>query len=73
VRAVEDGSPADAAGLQRGDLLVELDGKPLERIDDLYAALDANADAIALGVLRGTDQREVQIRFGGTEPADGGE
>jgi serine protease Do len=73
VRAVEDGSPADAAGLQRGDLLVDLDGKPLERIDDLYTALDANADAIALGVLRGTDQREVQIRFGGTEPADGGE
>ena len=73
VRAVEDGSPADAAGLQRGDLLVELDGKPLERIDDLYTALDANADAIALGVVRGADRRDVQIRFGGTEPSGGGE
>jgi serine protease Do len=73
VRAVEDGSPADAAGLQRGDLLVELDGKPLERIDDLYTALDANADAIALGVLRGADRRDVQIHFGGAEPAGGGE
>jgi S1-C subfamily serine protease len=73
VRAVEDGSPADAAGLQRGDLLVELDGAPLERIDDLYAALDANADAIALGVLRGADRRDVQIRFGGGAPAGGGE
>src|SRR4051812_24785588 len=38
VRGVEDGSPAATAGLQRGDLLVELNGKPLERIDDLYAA-----------------------------------
>jgi serine protease Do len=64
VRAVEDGSPADSAGLQRGDLLVELGGKPLERIDDLYAALDANVDAIDLGVLRGADRRDVQIRFG---------
>jgi serine protease Do len=64
VRAVEEGSPADAAGLERGDLLVELDGKPLERIDDLYAALDANADAIELGVLRGADRRDVRIEFG---------
>lgn len=64
VRAVEGGSPADAAGLQRGDLLVELDGKPLERIDALYAALDENADAIALGVLRGADRRDVRIDFG---------
>jgi len=30
------------------------DGKPLERIDDLYAALDTNVDAIELAVLRGT-------------------
>jgi serine protease Do len=72
VRAVEDGSPADAAGLQRGDLLVELGGKPLERIDDLYAALDANVDAIELGVLRGADRRDVQIRFGGADAGGGG-
>jgi serine protease Do len=64
VRAVEEGSPADAAGLERGDLLVELDGKPLERIDDLYSALDANADAIDLAVLRGADRRDVRIEFG---------
>jgi serine protease Do len=64
VRAVEDGSAAGRAGLERGDLLVELDGKPLERIDDLYAALDANAPAIELGVLRGTERRDVRIEFG---------
>jgi serine protease Do len=64
VRAVEDDSPAARAGLQRGDLLVELDGKPLERIDDLYAALDTGADAIALGVLRAAERRDVRIEFG---------
>jgi serine protease Do len=64
VRGVEDGSPADAAGIERGDLLIELDGQPLERIDDLYAALDADADAIALAVLRGADRRDVRIQFG---------
>jgi serine protease Do len=64
VRGVEDDSPAARAGLERGDLLVELAGKPLERIDDLYAALDTGSDAIELGVLRGTDRRDVRIEFG---------
>jgi serine protease Do len=63
VRAVEDDSPAAQAGLERGDLLIELDGKPLERIDDLYAALDGAASGIDLGVLRGTDRRDVRIEF----------
>jgi serine protease Do len=64
VRGVEDDSPAAKAGLERGDLLVELDGKPLERIDDLYSALDANSDGLSLGVLRGADRRDVRIEFG---------
>src|SRR3954462_5001684 len=69
VRTVEDDSPAARAGLERGDLLVELDGKPLERIDSLYAALDTGSDAIELGVLRGADRRDVRIEFGGSEAA----
>lgn len=64
VRGVEDDSPAASAGLERGDLLVELAGKPLERIDDLYAALDTGSDAIELSVLRGADRRDVRIEFG---------
>src|SRR5436305_6656159 len=65
VRAVEDGSPAASAGLERGDLLTELNGKPLERIDDLYAALDgAGSEALDLTVLRGTEQRSARVEFG---------
>src|SRR5215212_2261350 len=65
VRAVEDDSPAARAGLERGDLLTKLNGKPLERIDDLYAALDrAGIDALDLTVLRGTEQRTVRVEFG---------
>ena len=69
VRGVEDDSPGARAGLERGDLIVELDGKPLERIDDLYAALDATGGAIELGVLRGTDRRDVRVEFGGGSDA----
>jgi S1-C subfamily serine protease len=65
VRAVEDGSAADRAGLERGDLLVAAGGKDLERIDDLYAALDApGADSIELTVLRGSEERALTVPLG---------
>ena len=41
VRGVQDGSAADRAGLQDGDLLVAVDKRPLEGVDALYDALDA--------------------------------
>jgi serine protease Do len=69
VRAVEGDSPAARAGLERGDLIVELGGKPLERIDDLYAALDASADALDLKVLRGSEERDVRVEFSGGSDA----
>jgi serine protease Do len=66
VRAVEDDSPAARGGLERGDLLIELNGKPLEAVDDLHAALDgAGTDALELTVLRGTEERAVRVEFGG--------
>jgi S1-C subfamily serine protease len=65
VRAVEGGSAADRAGLERGDLLVAAGGKELERIDDLYAALDApGAGSIELTVLRGSDERALTVELG---------
>jgi serine protease Do len=65
VRAVEGGSAADRAGLERGDLLVAAGGKELERVDDLYAALDApGADSIELTVLRGSDERGLTVELG---------
>ena len=43
VRSVADGSPAAAAGIERGDLIVSAGGRPLDRIDVLYEALDSAA------------------------------
>jgi serine protease Do len=63
VRAVEEGSPADNAGLERGDLIVSAGGQELERVDVLYEALDAarGTGSIELTILRGTDERVVTV------------
>ena len=65
VRAVEDGSPADRAGLERGDLIVAAAGGPVEDVDALYAALDAAGAALALTVVRGTRTPSVTVVFDG--------
>jgi serine protease Do len=63
VRDVEDGGPAAAAGVQRGDLLVSADGRELDAVDTMYAILDAHsgAEPLKLGVVRGTDERELEV------------
>jgi serine protease Do len=66
VRGVEDGSPAAAAGVQRGDLLVAAAGRELDSVDALYEVLDGVAEggSVELTVVRGTDERPVQVEFG---------
>jgi serine protease Do len=66
VRGVEDGSPAAAAGIERGDLLVAAAGRELDGVDALYEVLDGVADdgSVELTVVRGTDERPVQVEFG---------
>jgi serine protease Do len=39
VRGVEDGSPAASAGVQPGDVIAEIDRKPVRSVDDLERAL----------------------------------
>jgi len=65
VRGVEEGSPADAAGLAEGDLLVSIAGRALTTIDDLYDALDTASpgDSFELVVVRGTEERTVTVVF----------
>jgi serine protease Do len=61
VRQVVDNSPAASAGLQRGDLLVRAADKPLAGMDDLFDALDGAGDTLALGFVRGTEERDVDV------------
>ncbi|MBV9337484.1 MAG: serine protease [Solirubrobacterales bacterium] len=63
IRAVERGSAADRAGLERGDLIVAAGGHDLERIETLYEVLDrASADGeLELRIIRGAEERTVSV------------
>src|SRR3954452_3874828 len=69
-RVVEDGSPAAAAGIERGDLIVAAGGTATKRLDDIHAALDTEADQIELTLVRGTEERQVTVRLTAAETAE---
>jgi serine protease Do len=65
IRMVEDDSPAARAGLAKGDLIVLAAGRPVGGIDDLFDALGTAADGvIQLVILRGTEERAVDVQLG---------
>jgi S1-C subfamily serine protease len=64
VRMVEDDSAASQAGLAQGDLIVLAGGKPVRGVDDLFEALGTAGDTIQLIILRGADERAVDVRLG---------
>jgi S1-C subfamily serine protease len=66
VRGVEDGSPAAAAGIQGGDLIVEIGGTAITTPDDLVEALAAVEFPVEVKLVRGNDERTVQVGGGTT-------
>jgi serine protease Do len=63
VREVEEGSPAAAAGVVKGDLIAEAAGQPAPGIDALFDALAAAQGTIDLKVVRGTEERSIHVVF----------
>jgi serine protease Do len=65
VRAVEENSPAAAAGLLRGDLIVSAGGEAVSSLDGLMAALDRVGPdrALPISILRGTEEIVLQVGF----------
>ena len=64
IHGVEERSPAGRAGLASGDLILAAAGQPVRTVDDLTGALQAADDTIELNVLRGTDERSIQVALG---------
>jgi S1-C subfamily serine protease len=65
VREVGDGTPADSAGLVRGDLIISAGGEAVASVDELLAAIDrvGAGEALPLTVVRGTDEVTLEVRF----------
>ena len=74
VRAVEDGSPAARAGVQRGDLIVAAGGRDLAgSADALYEVLDGLDDGatLELFLVRGVEELTLTVTFDeGADSAD---
>jgi S1-C subfamily serine protease len=65
---VEPDSPADRAGIKAGDLITGAGGTPVTSGDELFAQLDALAegDTLALHIVRGVDELDVEVSFAPT-------
>jgi len=63
ITAIEEGSPAAAAGLKPRDIVVSLDGEAVTGIDDLVRLLNGERIEcpLALGALRGAEIATVQV------------
>jgi serine protease Do len=64
VRGVEDGSDADRAGIQQGDLIVEVNGTAITDGDELIEALASAPTPYEVKLVRGTEDRTVSVGGG---------
>jgi regulator of sigma E protease len=63
VGAVTPGSPAEGAGIQRGDRILTVSGDPVDTWDDLFLAVGTRPDReVALTVMRDGQTRTVSLR-----------
>ena len=63
VRLVEEGSPADVAGVREGDVLVSAGDQTTSDVDDLHRVLAADGEPLDLGLVRVNDRLTVTARF----------
>jgi putative serine protease PepD len=63
---VDPGSPAEKAGLKRGDLVTEVDGSAVDGSTDLVAAIRTRApgDTVELTYARNGDTKTVTVKLG---------
>ncbi|MBD3235465.1 MAG: Do family serine endopeptidase [Candidatus Eisenbacteria bacterium] len=70
VSEVMEDSPAEEAGIEAGDILIEIDGAPLEGVDDLrlrVASMVPGSEA-DFTLLRDGDRRRISVEIGERDP-----
>jgi S1-C subfamily serine protease len=63
VFSVSPGSPAEDAGVEPGDVIVEFDGKDITSVEDLFAALRGTSpgDSVPVRVVRGEQEQTLNV------------
>jgi S1-C subfamily serine protease len=64
VREVEEESPAAKAGIERGDLILEVAGREVKGVDDLFDAMESTKGSVEMKLIRGVDERTVTVTLG---------
>jgi serine protease Do len=72
IREVRVGTAAAKAGLQAGDVIVKVDGKPTRTLADLRAELRGKSDqkTVALGIIRKSAEMSVTVRIEKPQPSE---
>ena len=71
IERVMPGSAADSAGLRAGDRILQVDGKSVDRFEDVMMQIvTGTGDPVALVLLRGTETRQVLVRPAMVESRD---
>ncbi len=71
---VQDASPADKAGLQSGDIVLEYDGRAVEDTNQLRLLVAATkpGERVALDVFRDGRRKQLEVKIGELEATDAG-
>ena len=74
IQRVSEGAPADRAGMQPGDVIVELGGDPVRTVEDLYSAIRRRdpGDAVEVTVVRGDERETLDVTLAQLPEEPGG-
>jgi serine protease Do len=72
IRGLDEDGPAGRAGLRRGDQILRAGDVAITTVEDLQRVLADAGSTLALRILRGTDEIDVQVDFDSSD-ASGGE
>lgn len=66
VRFVQPSSPAEAAGLERGDIIVKIGSRDIESVEDVFSAVREHkvGETVPVEVVRSDTRRTMQVTLG---------
>jgi putative serine protease PepD len=69
VAEVVSGGPADQAGIQKGDIIVAMDGEEITSADGMVLAVRSHdiGDTVTVTVVRGTETKDLTVTLGSDE------